>query len=93
MDVTISNNEPIKDENDNNNNNENNANDEITELAEALKPQNTFNPVLQRFYQNLQARALDPECEIQELDPVIMKYLEVPDELFQKNTAYIQKYD
>ena len=51
---------------------------------EQLKPQQTFNPILQRFYQNLQNRALDSQSKLQELDPLILKYLE-PDPILFNN--------
>jgi len=41
--------------------------------SEALDPRKTFNPVLQRFYQALQARAMEPDCPLPELDPEIQK--------------------
>jgi ATP-dependent DNA helicase 2 subunit 2 len=40
------------------------AQDEDEDSMEALKPKHTYNPVLQRFYQTLQLRALNPECKI-----------------------------
>uniref|UniRef100_A0A7S0TC33 Ku domain-containing protein n=1 Tax=Elphidium margaritaceum TaxID=933848 RepID=A0A7S0TC33_9EUKA len=49
--------------------------DEDADAQEALRPQQTFNPVLQRFYQNLSVRALDPQAALQEIDAVIVKYL------------------
>lgn len=41
-----------------------------------------FNPVLQRFYSNLQTRALDAHAALQDVDPLITKYLEPDAALF-----------
>ena len=41
---------------------------------EALKPKHTFNPVLQRFYQCVQQRAMSPDAPVTTLDPTIAKY-------------------
>jgi len=57
--------------------------DDDGERSEALRPQNTFNPILQRFYQNLQGRALDPTAALQDTPPVILKYLEPDSRLFR----------
>jgi ATP-dependent DNA helicase 2 subunit 2 len=46
--------------------------------TEALVPKRTFNPALQRFYQCVEHRALDPSADISELDPAIQRYI-VPD--------------
>ncbi len=48
------------------------------EPCESLDPKYTFNPVLQRFYQAVEKRALDPTADISELDPSISKYM-MPD--------------
>jgi len=53
---------------------------------EALKPKYTFNPVLQRFYQCVEKRALDKTAKIEELDPVIASYIN-PDERVHKRAA------
>jgi len=45
----------------------------VRDPCEALQPKTTFNPALQRFYQCVERRALDPEADISELDPVISK--------------------
>ena len=45
--------------------------DEDGDSFEALQPKKVFNPVLQRVYQNMEIRALDPTAEIQDLDPRI----------------------
>merc|ERR1712187_245048 len=64
--------------------------DEDGDRIEALKPNNTFNPILQTFYQNLQNRALDPQSELQELEPWIKKSLEPNEEVF--NAANARKH-
>ena len=46
----------------------------VAPFSESLKPKLTFNPVLQRFYQSLEARALDSTADVVDLDPVIAKY-------------------
>ena len=38
---------------------------------------------MQRFYHNVQTRALDPHAPLQELNPAIMKYLEPNASIFQ----------
>jgi ATP-dependent DNA helicase 2 subunit 2 len=45
------------------------------EPGEALIPKYTFNPALQRFYQCVERRALDPSADISELDPNIARYI------------------
>jgi len=50
------------------------ATDADGDTMEAFQPSFTFNPVLQRFYDNVQRRAMDPSAEIAELDPTIAKY-------------------
>jgi ATP-dependent DNA helicase 2 subunit 2 len=42
-------------------------------LGESLKPKYTYNPVLQRFYQCVQFRALNPDSNLPKLDPLIEK--------------------
>lgn len=59
--------------------------DEDGDLIEALKPKNTYNPVLQRFYQNLEVRALDETAAIQPLDPAVRKYIEFGDEFQERD--------
>lgn len=51
--------------------------------VELLKPERTFNPVLQRFYQCVQARALDEGSALPELDPLIAAYVN-PDQAMMK---------
>eukprot|EP01084_Bolivina_argentea_P122985 217962_1 len=69
--------------------------DDDGERTEALKPQHCFNPILQRYYQNLQNRALDPMAGLQALDPVILKSLEPDPILFDNaNTKHcIQQFE
>mmetsp|Transcript_12730 Transcript_12730/g.24528 ORF Transcript_12730/g.24528 Transcript_12730/m.24528 type:complete len:364 (+) Transcript_12730:377-1468(+) len=43
--------------------------------GELLQPEQTFNPVLQRFYQCVERRALDESAEVSELDPLIARYV------------------
>lgn len=52
--------------------------DEDGDAGEALIPKYTFNPILQRFYQCVERRALDDQADISELDPSIARYI-VPD--------------
>eukprot|EP00742_Colponemidia_sp_Colp-10_P004962 GILJ01005302.1.p1 GENE.GILJ01005302.1~~GILJ01005302.1.p1 ORF type:complete len:723 (-),score=144.13 GILJ01005302.1:98-2182(-) len=54
------------------------AEDDDGEPAEALKPKMVFNPVLQRFYQCIQNKALHPDQPLPPLDPNIAEYL-MPD--------------
>jgi ATP-dependent DNA helicase 2 subunit 2 len=51
--------------------------DEDEEPTESLVPKHTFNPALQRFYQCVERRALDPSADIvgEGLDPAIQRYL------------------
>eukprot|EP00753_Platysulcus_tardus_P006560 PLAT143.8.p2 GENE.PLAT143.8~~PLAT143.8.p2 ORF type:complete len:320 (-),score=154.07 PLAT143.8:1198-2028(-) len=51
-------------------------------VGEALHPETTFNPVLQRFHQCLHARALEPGCPLPALDPVIDSYVKPDSRLF-----------
>ncbi|ETO20687.1 ATP-dependent DNA helicase, partial [Reticulomyxa filosa] len=59
---------------------------------ELLRPQEMFNPILQRFYENLQCRALDPNAPIQPLSPTIIKYLEPPEEVFRKAEPALKEF-
>jgi hypothetical protein len=43
--------------------------------VEALRPVETFNPLLQRFYQALTARGLKPGAPLPELADVVKKYV------------------
>ena len=49
--------------------------DEDNEPIEALIPKYTYNPILQRFYQAVEKRALDPHADISEMDPSISSYI------------------
>jgi len=62
------------------------ARDDDDEPIEALKPRYTFNPALQRFYQCVERRALDPEAPIDELHPSIQKYI-LPDPSLMRQAA------
>src|SRR5262245_40655856 len=61
-----------------------NGKDDDGEPMELLNPKYTFNPALQRFYQCVERRALDPSAPIGELDPVISKYVEPDKDLMKK---------
>lgn len=52
--------------------------------TELLKPEITFNPVLQRFYQCVQARALDESSGLPELDPLIAGYVNPSQEILKR---------
>ncbi len=43
------------------------------EPCEALRPVDTFNPVLQRFYTSLAARAMAEGCPLPPLTPLVQK--------------------
>ena len=49
--------------------------DGCSRRSEALKPTETFNPTLQRFYQWLAARSLTPGCPIPPIDGVVKKWV------------------
>ena len=61
------------------------------DIIEGLKPANTFNPILQRFYDNLQARAIIEDCEIIPLNQIVAKYLDPPQRLFEKSQKYFDE--
>lgn len=46
----------------------------FSEAVEALRPETTFNPVFQRYFQALDKRLLDEEADISSIDPRILKY-------------------
>ena len=52
---------------------------------EQLKPSETYNPILQYFYQCLESKALSDDKEIPPLDEEIKKYLIPNKELFEAN--------
>lgn len=60
--------------------------------TEALAPHRTFNPVLQRFYQALQARAMEPDCPLPALDPEIEKYVTPDASLFKAQEARVRAF-
>jgi len=66
--------------------------DEDGDAMEALRPQQTFNPCLQRFYQNLQLRALDEQASLQPLDDVLVKTLEPDAELFNGGEEAVKQF-
>lgn len=57
--------------------------DEEGNRIEALKPKQTFNPSLQRFYQCLQCRALNPGKPLPVIDPLVSSYLNPDEDLFK----------
>ncbi|KNC52940.1 ATP-dependent DNA helicase 2 subunit ku80 [Thecamonas trahens ATCC 50062] len=57
--------------------------DEDGEAVEALKPENTYNPVMQYFYQVVQHRALHPDdTALPPVDPIISAYMQPDANLF-----------
>lgn len=62
------------------------ARDDDGDPTEALVPKHTFNPALQRFYQCVERRALDPDADVSELDPSIARYI-VPDPSLLRQAA------
>lgn len=69
-----------------------NMKDDDGDSFEALQPKKVFNPVLQRVYQNMEIRALDPTAEIQDLDPRISIYINPNKELFESATPAFEKF-
>ena len=61
-------------------------------VTEALRPERTFNPVLQRFYQALQARALEPDCPVPPLDPEIEAFVTPDAALFEKGERVVKAF-
>lgn len=68
------------------------AEDEEGNRMEALKPKHTYNPVLQRFYQCVQHRALHPNTPLPKLDPLVERYVNPDEELFHKAAASIKNF-
>ena len=60
---------------------------------EALKPKVTFNPHLQRLYQCLQNRALNPDDPMPELSSVVAKSLSTPSEVVTKCQQTVEKME
>lgn len=69
------------------------AKDDDGQPVEALKPKNTYNPVLQHFYQCVQKRALDKEAALPPLDPAIAKYLNPDGALFAKAKQALEDFE
>eukprot|EP01117_Protostelium_nocturnum_P014755 TRINITY_DN5645_c0_g1_i1.p1 TRINITY_DN5645_c0_g1~~TRINITY_DN5645_c0_g1_i1.p1 ORF type:complete len:726 (-),score=197.55 TRINITY_DN5645_c0_g1_i1:67-2244(-) len=67
------------------------AQDDEGNFMEALKPKHTYNPVHQHLYQAIEERALNPESPITPLDPVIEKYLNPDEGLFNKAEPVLKK--
>ena len=59
------------------------ATNEDGDPEEALQPKSTFNPVVQRLYQGIQHRALNPQDPIPELDPLLKDYVEPHKKLWE----------
>ena len=58
---------------------------DLEQNEELLKPNETFNPVLQYFYQCLEAKALDKSEDLPPLDEAIARYLIPNKKLFENN--------
>ncbi|XP_006817632.1 X-ray repair cross-complementing protein 5-like [Saccoglossus kowalevskii] len=61
------------------------------EKTEVLKPKLTFNPYLQRVYQCLQHRVLNPNDPVPDIDPVIGQYLQPCQEVLTKCKPNLDK--
>lgn len=48
------------------------------DAGEAFRPEDTYNPVFQRFFALLRARALDPSCSVEAIDDVGKETTSVP---------------
>lgn len=59
------------------------------ETYEALKINETFNPVLQYFYQCLLHRAFHEDTQLAPLDPLIANYVRPDKKIFDKASLYI----
>eukprot|EP01112_Ceratiomyxa_fruticulosa_P013430 TRINITY_DN3779_c0_g1_i1.p1 TRINITY_DN3779_c0_g1~~TRINITY_DN3779_c0_g1_i1.p1 ORF type:complete len:745 (+),score=163.09 TRINITY_DN3779_c0_g1_i1:333-2567(+) len=68
------------------------AEDENGNVEEALKPRQTYNPVLQHHYQCLQFRALHPNAPLPPLDPILASYINPDASLFEKAAPAIEKF-
>eukprot|EP00727_Mastigamoeba_balamuthi_P013963 m51a1_g919 putative atp-dependent dna helicase (755) ;mRNA; r:181520-185343 len=62
------------------------------ERAEALKPKHTYNPVLQRFYQAVQVRALNSAAAVPELDPEVARYIMPDADLFARAETALRDF-
>jgi len=67
--------------------------DEEGNVEEVLKPTETFNPVLQYFYQCLEHKALESDNNLPSLDDAIEDYLKPDKSLFEnnKNVSFLPK--
>jgi ATP-dependent DNA helicase 2 subunit 2 len=59
--------------------------EEDGEVEEVLKPSETFNPVLQYFYQCLEHKSLEKESNLPPLDEAIGAYLKPDKKMFENN--------
>ncbi|XP_062520922.1 X-ray repair cross-complementing protein 5-like [Corticium candelabrum] len=55
--------------------------DDDGDFVEAFEPKKTFNPVLQRMFQCIRTRALNPDDALPDLDPLLAEYVQPPREL------------
>lgn len=55
------------------------------DMGESYKPSKLFNPALQRFYQCVERRALNPYADIEALDPVIQAYINPDKAMMDRN--------
>eukprot|EP00051_Salpingoeca_urceolata_P031361 m.11350 g.11350 ORF g.11350 m.11350 type:complete len:625 (-) comp3976_c0_seq2:565-2439(-) len=65
--------------------------DEFGDREEALQPKHTFNPVIQRFWQCVNHRALNPDEHLPEPDPAIVRYLSQSELLIKEAGPAIDK--
>eukprot|EP00011_Vannellida_sp_DIVA3-517-6-12_P007195 CAMPEP_0114621812 /NCGR_PEP_ID=MMETSP0168-20121206/9418_1 /TAXON_ID=95228 ORGANISM="Vannella sp., Strain DIVA3 517/6/12" /NCGR_SAMPLE_ID=MMETSP0168 /ASSEMBLY_ACC=CAM_ASM_000044 /LENGTH=721 /DNA_ID=CAMNT_0001833015 /DNA_START=11 /DNA_END=2176 /DNA_ORIENTATION=- len=67
--------------------------DEYGDTTEVLKPKHTYNPVLQHFYQTVQARALKPGAPVPKLDPRIEAYVNPDEALLAKAKVELDAFE
>lgn len=60
--------------------------------GELLKPEDTWNPAAQRFYDNIRRRAIDPACEIVALDSAFAKAVQVNPAVLEGAKPYLESF-
>jgi ATP-dependent DNA helicase 2 subunit 2 len=62
------------------------------ENREMLQPEGTMNPILQRYYNFLHARALNSEADVPPIDEALHSIVEPDPELLPENSFAIQRF-
>lgn len=69
-----------------------NLEDETGEKFEGLKPNTTFNPILQNFYQYICSKSFEKSDNIVKIDPIINEYIHPENKLYKAYAKDIEEF-